>query len=123
MTTNDESLAAMVRSIANYGSSAKYVHLYKGINSRLDELQAAVLRLKLSRLDADNERRRLIASQYMTHIQNTQLTLPRVDDWQQLYFIFSLSFHLAVTGCRLSLRRKEYKHRYIIRFLRTNKRP
>ena len=86
VTTNDESLAAMVRSIANYGSSAKYVHLYKGINSRLDELQAAVLRLKLSRLDADNERRRLIASQYMTHIQNTQLTLPRVDDWQQHVF-------------------------------------
>ena len=86
VTTNDESLAAMVRSIANYGSSAKYVHLYKGINSRLDELQAAVLPLKLSRLDADNERRRLIASQYMTHIQNTQLTLPRVDDWQQHVF-------------------------------------
>lgn len=86
VTTNDESLAAMVRSIANYGSSAKYVHLYKGINSRLDELQAAVLRLKLSRLDADNERRRLIASQYMTHIQNTQLILPRVDDWQQHVF-------------------------------------
>lgn len=86
VTTNDESLAAMIRSIANYGSSVKYVHLYKGINSRLDELQAAVLRLKLSRLDADNGQRRLIARRYLDEIKNPLLTLPVIDDWEQHVF-------------------------------------
>ena len=86
VTTNDEALAMMVRSIANYGSSAKYVHLYKGINSRLDEIQAAVLRLKLARLDIDNERRRMIARQYISGIRNPLLTLPQIDDWQQHVF-------------------------------------
>ncbi|WP_455584110.1 DegT/DnrJ/EryC1/StrS family aminotransferase [Bacteroides sp.] len=86
VTTNDESLAAMVRSIANYGSSVKYIHLYKGINSRLDELQAAVLRLKLSRLDVDNERRRAIAHRYLNKIQNPLLSLPHIDSWEQHVF-------------------------------------
>lgn len=86
VTTNDETLATMIRSIANYGSSAKYVHLYKGINSRLDELQAAVLRLKLPRLDEDNERRRIIAHRYLDEIKNPLLTLPRIDSWEQHVF-------------------------------------
>lgn len=86
VTTNDQQLAAMIRSIANYGSSAKYVHLCKGINSRLDELQAAVLRLKLARLDVDNERRRNIACRYLDGIKNPLLTLPSVDDWKQHVF-------------------------------------
>lgn len=91
VTTNDEPLAAMVRSIANYGSSAKYVHLYKGINSRLDEIQAAVLRLKLSRLDADNECRRMIARRYIDEIRNPLLILPEVDDWKQhVFHIFTI---------------------------------
>lgn len=58
VTTTDKDLAERVRMLANYGSSAKYVHPYVGINSRLDELQAAVLNVKLGRLDEDNERRR-----------------------------------------------------------------
>lgn len=86
VTTCDESLAAMVRSIANYGSSAKYVHSHKGINSRLDEIQAAVLRLKLSRLDIDNERRRMIACQYIAGIRNPLLSLPQIDDGEQHVF-------------------------------------
>lgn len=86
VTTNDESLVAVIRSIANYGSSAKYVHHYKGINSRLDELQAAVLSLKLLRLDTDNERRRVIARQYLKGIRNPLLTLPQIDDWKQHVF-------------------------------------
>lgn len=86
VTTNDETLATMIRSIANYGSSAKYVHLYKGINSRLDELQAAVLRLKLPRLDEDNERRRIIAHRYLDEIKNPLLTLPRIGSWEQHVF-------------------------------------
>lgn len=86
VTTNDELLARMIRTIANYGSSAKYVHLYKGVNSRLDELQAAVLRLKLPRLDADNECRRAIARRYLDEIKNPLLTLPCIDDWEQHVF-------------------------------------
>lgn len=73
ITTHDARLAATVRSIANYGSTEKYVHRYQGINSRLDELQAAVLSVKLSRLDQDNIRRREIAQLYKEGI-----------DWQRL---------------------------------------
>ena len=56
VVTDDEEVASLARSLGNYGSSAKYIHPYQGINSRLDELQAAVLSVKLSRLDANNER-------------------------------------------------------------------
>ena len=79
VTTNDERLASVVRAMGNYGSEEKYQHLYKGVNSRMDEIQAAVLSLKLGRLDADNERRRHIARLYDQHIQNPLLTLPAVE--------------------------------------------
>ncbi len=78
VTTDDEQLASVVRAMGNYGSEKKYVHLYKGVNSRMDEIQAAVLSLKLGRLDADNERRREIAHLYDEGIQNPLLTLPLV---------------------------------------------
>ena len=61
VTTNDKELAGLVRTLANYGSSAKHVHDFMGINSRLDEMQAAILSLKLKRLDEDNNRRRHLA--------------------------------------------------------------
>ncbi len=86
VVTDDEEVAALVRSLGNYGSSAKYVYPYKGINSRLDELQAVILSVKLRRLDQDNERRRCIARKYMNEIQNDLLTLPRVDQWEQVVF-------------------------------------
>lgn len=70
VTTNDDRLAATVRSIANYGSSRKYVFDYIGRNSRLDELQAAVLSVKLKYLDQDNARRRDIAAYYNEHLKN-----------------------------------------------------
>lgn len=75
ITTHDARLAATIRSIANYGSTEKYVHLYQGINSRLDELQAAVLSVKLSRLDKDNARRREIARLYKEKIEWQRLGL------------------------------------------------
>lgn len=84
--TDDEDVATLVRSLGNYGSSAKYVHPYKGINSRLDELQAAILSVKLPRLDKDNERRREIARKYIAGIQNTSLILPQVDKWEEHVF-------------------------------------
>lgn len=89
--TDDKDLAALVRTLGNYGSSAKYVHPYEGINSRLDELQAAILSVKLNRLDIDNERRRCIARKYIGEIRNELLTLPWIDDWNQsVYHIFPI---------------------------------
>ena len=76
VTTNDEELAQTIRTIANYGSSKKYVNDYQGLNSRLDEIQAAVLSVKLKRLDQDNERRREIADQYLKNIKSSKIILP-----------------------------------------------
>jgi len=76
ITTNDDELARKVRAIANYGSEQKYVHDYKGTNSRLDEIQAAVLSVKLKGLDKDNNRRREIAKFYRNNITNPQIQLP-----------------------------------------------
>ena len=79
VTTDDEDLANMIGALGNYGSERKYVFQYKGRNSRLDEIQAAVLRVKLKYLDADNALRRSIAMQYIEHIDNPLLTLPSTD--------------------------------------------
>lgn len=79
VTTDDDELAAVVRAMANYGSSRKYVNDYKGLNSRLDEIQAAVLRVKLPRLDADNQRRREIAQYYLDNIKNPDIVLPQTN--------------------------------------------
>lgn len=76
VTTNDDELADVVRTIANYGSKIKYQNLFKGLNSRLDEIQAAVLRVKLPRLDADNQRRREIAQYYIDNIKHPDIILP-----------------------------------------------
>jgi dTDP-4-amino-4,6-dideoxygalactose transaminase len=76
VTTNDDDLARVIRQLANYGSAKKYVNTYKGVNSRMDEIQASILALKLKRLDADNESRRTIAQQYCSGISNPALTLP-----------------------------------------------
>lgn len=80
VTTNDTELFERVRAIANYGSDRKYHHIYKGVNSRMDEIQAALLDAKLPSLDSDNARRREIAKYYREHIQNPLITLPSVDD-------------------------------------------
>lgn len=80
VTTNDEELASVVRALANYGSVKKYVHDFKGINSRLDEIQAAVLLIKLKRLDSDNEKRNEIAGYYLRNITNPLVILPEDDN-------------------------------------------
>jgi dTDP-4-amino-4,6-dideoxygalactose transaminase len=80
VTTNDPELAEKIRALRNYGSHVKYQHLYKGSNSRLDELQAAVLSVKLKYLDADNEKRREIARFYRSEIRNPNVILPTVED-------------------------------------------
>lgn len=76
ITTNDDGLAEKLRALRNYGSHVKYCNLYKGVNSRLDEIQAAVLRVKLEGLDRDNQRRREIAKMYRENIVNPKIILP-----------------------------------------------
>lgn len=91
MTTNDDELAATVRALANYGSSRKYVFKYQGRNSRLDELQAAILSVKLRHLDEDNRHRQLMANYYNNHISNPFIKLPqRLPDESNVYHIFPI---------------------------------
>lgn len=91
VTTNDDELAAKIRAIANYGSDRKYHHIYKGVNSRLDEIQAAVLDVKLSYLDSDNSRRREISKYYRENIKNPKIILPKVyDENAHVWHIFAI---------------------------------
>lgn len=79
VTTNDEALAKVIFSLRNYGSEKKYHNEYIGINSRLDELQAAFLNVKLSNLDFENNRRKAIAKRYLSEIKNDKIVLPSWD--------------------------------------------
>ena len=91
VTTNDEELAWIVRAVANYGSQRKYVFKYKGRNSRLDEIQAAVLDVKLKHLDEDNAIRKEIARYYMEHITHPDIITPIVKDWDaHVFHIFTI---------------------------------
>lgn len=83
VTTDDPGLAEQVRLLRNYGSPSKHLHQVAGRNSRLDELQAAILRVKLIRLDAWNERRRRVAARYLEGLAHTDLTLPVVPSWSE----------------------------------------
>lgn len=86
VTTDDADLASVVRSIANYGSIKKYVFKYTGKNSRLDEIQAAVLAVKLKYLDEDIEARKQVARKYIAGVRNTKIKLPEVKDWDAHVF-------------------------------------
>ena len=89
VTTNDSGLAAAVRALANYGSQKKYVFKYAGRNSRLDEIQATVLDVKLKYLIQDNKHRQEVAKMYYEGIKNPLITLPdRLDDAQNVYHLF-----------------------------------
>jgi dTDP-4-amino-4,6-dideoxygalactose transaminase len=90
ITTNDDDLAERLRALCNYGSFRKYENLYKGVNSRLDELQAAVLRVKLKYLDRDNDKRRKIAHYYLKNIQNSYVHLPQVSLGEELSHVWHL---------------------------------
>ncbi|MBZ6071651.1 DegT/DnrJ/EryC1/StrS family aminotransferase [Aeromonas schubertii] len=78
--TSDDALVETVRALRNYGSHIKYENIYKGVNSRLDEIQAAILRVKLSYLDEENTRRRELAHQYIQLINNPIIKTPCIDD-------------------------------------------
>lgn len=76
VTTNDDALAKVIQSLRNYGSEEKYRNEYIGVNSRLDELQAAFLNIKLPNLDVENNARKAIAKRYLSEIKNSRITLP-----------------------------------------------
>ena len=86
ITTSDPELASTIRTLANYGSKIKYVSEYTGYNSRLDEIQAAVLDVKLKYLETEIEKRKKIADLYLKKITNTQIKLPLVNDWESHVF-------------------------------------
>ena len=91
VTTNDKALADTIRALANYGSQAKYVFKYAGRNSRLDEIQAAVLQVKLRHLEEDNAHRQAIATYYYEHLNHPSLRLPRrLPDAENVYHLFPI---------------------------------
>lgn len=94
VTTNDEELFNKIKAIANYGSDRKYHHIYKGVNSRLDEIQAAVLDIKLNHLDSDNNKRREISKYYRENIKNSKIILPETyDEKSHVWHIFAVRTH------------------------------
>ncbi len=95
ITTDDEALASTLRALRNYGSARKYEHRLAGCNSRLDEIQAAVLRVKLPHLDTDNRRRRQIAEAYLGGIRNPRVRMPSVPAEPESHV-----WHLFVVRCR-----------------------
>ena len=92
VTTNDDELAKKIRALRNYGSDVKYHFPYRGTNSRLDEIQAAWLGVKLPHLDADNQRRRVIASRYCAEIRNPLIELPdNPQDESVVWHVFAVT--------------------------------
>jgi dTDP-4-amino-4,6-dideoxygalactose transaminase len=91
VTTDDEELATVIRALANYGSQKKYVFRYVGMNSRMSEIDAAVLDIKLKYLDEDNKKRQQLADYYYTHISNPLIALPkRIADDNNVYHQFPI---------------------------------
>ncbi|WP_288318134.1 DegT/DnrJ/EryC1/StrS family aminotransferase [Xylanibacter caecicola] len=102
VTTDDEELAGMIRTLANYGSSVKYVFPYEGMNSRMDELHAAVLDVKLSYLDEDNEARRRVALHYIDNVKNPLLNVPGRE------YMENNVFHIFPVMCKERDRLQKY---------------
>lgn len=90
VTTDDEQLAQTIRSLTNYGSTRKYEFTFKGKNSRMDEIHAAVLNVKLPYLDKENQRRKQIAKAYLEGINNPQIRLIKDNDRDNVYHIFPI---------------------------------
>lgn len=95
VTTDDDALAGMIRTLGNYGSAQKGYNVLQGVNSRLDEIQAATLRVKLLRLDRDNQRRRQISTSYRQGIRNADIELPGAPAFGEEHV-----WHLFVVRCR-----------------------
>ena len=102
VTTDDKELADTVRALANYGSQKKYVFKYTGRNSRLDEIQAAILDVKLANLDEDVALRQEVAKRYCSEITNPKVVLPEIADWK------AHAFHLFPIRCADRDRLQQY---------------
>lgn len=107
VVTNNKELADKVRALGNYGSDYKYHHIYQGNNSRLDEMQAAFLRVKLPHLDRWNEDRRKTAKRYLTEIHNPQIILPPMAEED-----YDHSYHVFVVRCKDRDRLEGYLHEH-----------
>lgn len=120
VTTDDDDLAVAIRALANYGSQKKYVFKYTGRNSRLDEIQAAVLDVKLRHLEEDLEVRQVIANYYYDHINNPLITLPkRIPDSKNVYHLFpilvgDLSFLLSKGARKMSMSLRDRLQAYLL---------
>ncbi|WP_133013466.1 DegT/DnrJ/EryC1/StrS family aminotransferase [Marinomonas flavescens] len=99
VTTNDAELASTLRALGNYGSHKKYENLYQGVNSRLDEIQAAMLRVKLRHLDTEIAHRRKVAAAYCVGIDHSDITLPIQDKTVDIQGYESHVWHLFVIRC------------------------
>jgi len=110
VTTNNDDLAEVVRILGNYGSKVKYQNEYQGLNSRLDELQAAFLDVKLKYIDSENQKRREIAQYYCENIKHPDIILPDSDNFSLFTFHFSLIhvWHLFVIRCSNREKLQEY---------------
>lgn len=96
VTTNDDELAETIKALRNYGSHKKYYNIFKGYNNRLDEIQAAVLNVKLKYLDEENQKRREIAQYYCDNIKNEKIVLPILDAGYSILDTKSHVWHLFV---------------------------
>lgn len=106
VTTNDTKLAEVIKSLANYGSKIKYLSEYKGLNSRLDEIQSAILNVKLKYLMQDTMHRREIAQYYYSAINNPLIQLPEIPDWEaHVFHLFPI-----LTGNREELQKYLTEH-------------
>jgi len=106
ITTNDDELAKQIRILRNYGSEKKYYNERKGFNSRLDELQAAFLRVKLKHLDSDNKKRTEVAKYYLDNIKNDEIVLPFVPAWADP------AWHLFVVRHNMRDKLQKYLNEY-----------
>lgn len=102
ITTNDDEFVQIVKALGNYGSHEKYQHTYQGVNSRLDEIQAAILRIKLRKLNAEIKIRKKIASEYINNIHNEEIKLPKI--------ITDSSWHLFV----IKSQRRDALQKYLL---------
>ena len=105
ITTNNKRLYHIVKILRNYGSQKKYYNIYKGVNSRLDPIQAAMLRVKLKYLDIETKKRRLVAELYSRHINNSHIIIPSIDNIKNNK---THVWHLYVIRCKKRDELKKY---------------
>lgn len=110
VTTNDDGLAIIIRALSNYGSKIKYYNEFKGLNSRMDEIQAAFLNIKLKYIDIENQKRRQIAQYYCNNIVNSKIILPDHNNYSIFNSQFSIShvWHLFVMRSNERVRLQKY---------------